>query len=183
MTVRISHLAKNQRSSTAVTPASPQHHSLAHTCSAPALSSSPLKAPLLFFAPPVTVTGPAVCSCSRLHRYRLKKMCRKAHVHHRVTQATPLTRYYSVSGIQFTNRCLCVLAYFTFKIYFIYFFFLWETWGTVVVRWFLLLLPCFLHCMQRTRLLGKLWGSKYPEWGVPSTDSRTRHCHILTTEG
>lgn len=111
MTVRISHLAKNQRSSTAVTPASPQHHSLAHTCSAPALSSSPLKAPLLFFAPPVTVTGPAVCSCSRLHRYRLKKMCRKAHVHHRVTQATPLMRYSALVEYNLqTAVCVCWLT-------------------------------------------------------------------------
>lgn len=147
MTIRFSHLAKNQRSSTAVTPASPQHHSLACTCSAPALSSSPFKAPLLLFAPPVIVTGPEVRSCSLLHRCRQNKTCRKAHGHRRVTQArTPLMHYYSASGIQLTNRSLRVLAYFTFKIYSIYFYFLQETRGTVVVRWFLLLLPCFLHC-------------------------------------
>lgn len=147
MTVRISHLAKNQRSSTAVTPASPQHHSLAHMCSAPALSYSPHKAPLLFFAPPVVVTQ------VQAEKNVQKSTCPSSSHTGNTTYAL-----FSVSGIQFTNRCLCVLAYFTFKIYFIYFFFLRETWGTLVVRWFLLLLPCFLNCMQRTRLLGKLWG-------------------------
>lgn len=162
MTIRISHLAKNQRSSTAVTPASPQHHSLAHTCSAPALSYSPHKAPLLFFAPPVVVTGPVICSC----RNSLFSACTSAgwkkcaEKHMSIIESHRQHPYalFSVSGIQFTKRYLCVLAYFMFKIYLIYFFFLRETWGTLVVRWFLLLLPCFLNCMQRTRLLGKLWG-------------------------